>query len=347
MSRKKSVTGNYDRLIEIATGFQASKVLFTAVEFEIFSILGKGGRTTEEIASACKLPTRPLKRLLNSATWLGLICFKNGKYFNSSISMKYLVGGNPEYLGDLMRAYNLMLYEKWGRLEDVIRNDKFQPIFPRKVDATGNILIDPEIVRRAMMAQHNYSVKPAQEVALNFDFSKYKTLLDLGGGSGILSIMAAKKNRRLKAMVFDYPPVCKIADEIVSNYGLSRRVKTSPGDILKDSFPPGADVILISGVLDGYNEKNCRRIIGKAYDYLPAGGAVVLKEAILNDNRIGPLFPVLFSVSLLIETEGGDARSRGEMTQWLKNTGFKRIKYNSLAKISGKFRNFGMLTAIK
>jgi hypothetical protein len=347
MSRKKSVTANSDQLIEIAAGFQASKILFTAVEFEIFSILGKGGRTIEEIAGACKLPTRPLKRLLNSAAWLGLIRLKNAKYFNSPISMKYLVAGNPEYLGDLMIAYNRMLYEKWGKLDDVMRKDKFQPIFPRKVDAKGNISIDPEIVRRAMMAQHNYSVKPAQEVALNFDFSKYKMLLDLGGGSGILSVMAAKKNRRLKAMVFDYPPVCKIADEIISNYRLSRRVKTYPGNILKDSYPPGADVVLISGVLDGYNEKNCRMIIGKAYDYLPTGGAIVLKEAILNDNRIGPLFSVLFSVSLLIETEGGDARSRGEMTQWLKDAGFKRIKYKPLVKISGKFRNLGLLTAIK
>lgn len=347
MSRKKLVSSNPDRIIKIATGFQLSKLLFAAVDFEIFNILGKKGLTAKKVASVCKLPPRSLQRLLNGATSLGLIQFKNGKYFNSPISLNYLVRGKPEYLGDLMRAYNQMLYDKWGRLEEVIQDDKFQPVFGPKGDIIDNISIDPEMARRAMKAQHNYSVKPAEEFALNFDFSKYNLLLDLGGGSGILSIMAAKKNRKLKAMVFDFPPVCKIADEIISKYRLSGRVKTHPGNILKDSFPPGADVILISGVLDGYSEENCRKIIRKAYDYLPAGGAIILKESIINDDRVGPLFPVLFSLALLIETKGGDARSRGEMTQWLKNTGFKRIRYKPLTQISGKFRNLGMLTATK
>jgi len=347
MSIKKIAPSSPDRIIEIATGFQLSMILFTAVEFEVFSILGKRGLAAEKIASVCKLPPRSLQRLLNGATSLGLIQFKNGKYFNSPISIKYLVRGKPEYLGDLMKAYNQMLYNKWGRLEEVIRKDKFQPVFGPTGDTIDNISIDPEIARRAMMAQHNYSVKPAEEFALNFDFSKYNLLLDLGGGSGILSIMAAEKNRKLKAMVFDFPPVCKIAKEIISKHGLSGRVKTHPGNILKDNFPRGADVILISGVLDGYREENCRKIIRKAYDYLPAGGAIILKESIINDNRVDPLFPVLFSLALLIETEGGDARSRGEMTQWLKNTGFKRIKHKPLTRISGKFRNLGMLTAIK
>ena len=136
-------------------------------------------------------------------------------------------------------------------------------------------------------------------------------------------------------------------EEIIEKYGLSGRVKTYPGDILEDSFPSGADVILISGVLDGYSEENCRRIIKKAYDYLPANGAIILKETIIHDSRLGPLFPVLFSLSLLIETQGGDARSRGEMTRWLRDEGFRRIMYKPLTGMSGMFRNLGMLTAIK
>lgn len=347
MPEKSSTSHDSDQLLEIAAGFQAAKILFAAVEFELFSTLGKRGRTAAEIAQACGLPARSLTRLLNGAVWLGLMDFRKGKYYNSPISLKYLIKDKSEYLGDLMRAYNQMLYGKWGKLEDVIRNDRFQPILTRKRDTLGTILVDPDMARRAMSAQHNYSLKPAEEIVLNFDFARYKMLLDLGGGSGILSIMAAKKNRKLKATVFDLPHVCTIADEMIAKYRVSSRVKTHRGDILKDDFPGRADLILISGVLDGHTEENCRKMIKKAYNYLPPGGGIILKEAVLNDNRIGPLFPVLFSVSLLIETKGGDARSRAEMQQWLKDAGFKRIKYIPLTKMSGKFRNLGMLTAVK
>lgn len=347
MSRKSLPPRTPDRILEIAAGFQLSKILFAAVELDIFSILGTRGLTVGEIASTCKLPVRPLQRLLNGAAFLNLIQFRNGKYYNSPLSTKYLIRGKPEYLGDLVRAYNLMLYGRWEKIEEIIRKDTFDPIMRPKKDTRVNVPIDPEIARQAMMAQHNYSVKPAEEFARNFDFSKYRMLLDLGGGSGILSIMAAKRNRKLRAIVFDIPPVCRIAEEIIAKYGLSGRVKTCPGNILEDSFPSGADVIVISGVLDGHSEENCRKIIRKGYAYLPPGGAIILKEAIIHDDRMGPMFPVVFSLSLLIETEWGDARSRGEMTQWLREAGFRKITYKPLTALSGTFRNMGMLTAVK
>ena len=159
--------------------------------------------------------------------------------------------------------------------------------------------------------------------------------------------MAAKKYKKLKAIVFDFPPTCKIAQEFITAYEVGDRVTTHAGNILKDPFPAGADTILISGVLDGYNEKKCKKIIGKVYDYLPQGGRVVIKEAILKDDRTGPLFPALFSLALMIETEGVDARTRGEMTKWLKDAGFKKIKYISMIEKSGSFRNLGILTAVK
>lgn len=347
MKPQKSLRLNTDQIIEYATAFQVSKILFSAVEFDIFNIIGRKRLSAEEISSVCNLPLRSLKRLLNGATCLNLIHFKDGKFFNSLQAMKYLIKGKLEYIGDLITVYNRLLYDKWGELEEAIKTDKFHSVLGSKGDTLANIAIDPKMTWRVMMAQHNYSIKAAEELVHNFDFSKHNMLLDLGGGTGIFSIMAAKKFKKMKAVIFDFPQTCKIADEIISMYKLRRRIKTHPGNILRDSFPPGADVILISGVLDGYNEENCRKIIAKAYEYLLTGGVIIIKESIIHDNRSGPLFPVLFSLALLIETEGGDTRSRGEMTQWLKDIGFKRIKYKTLTGISGKFRNMGMLTAVK
>lgn len=336
-----------DSLIEIATGFHLSKILFAAVEFDIFTKLGKKKLSAKEIAGKCRLPLRSTTRLLNGAVAIKLLKFEKGKYLNNPVAEKFLVLGKPEYLGDLMKAYNYMLYDKWGNLEEVIKSDKFQPVFGLGKDTIGNISVNSKIAQAAMMAQHSYSVKPAEELAAKFDFSKHNMLLDLGGGSGILSVMAVKKYPHLKAMVFDFPPVCKVTRKAVSKYGAGKKVKIHEGNVMTDAFPEGADIILISGVLDGYNESNCRKLIKKAYDYLPKGGGIILKESIVKDDRTGPLFPVLFSIALMIETEGGDSRSRGEMSQWLGKAGFKKIKYKSLTGISGSFRNLGFVTAVK
>lgn len=345
MSSDKSI--HSDEIIKIATGFHLSKILFAAVEFDIFSKIGRKKLQAKEIAKMCRLPVRSTTRLLNGNVAVGLLNYEKGKYSNSKVSEKYLIRGKKEYLGDLMKAYNNMLYDKWGNLEEVIKSNKFQPVFGPQKDTIGNISKNIKIAEKAIMAQHNYSIKPAEELASKFDFSKYNTLLDLGGGSGILSITAVKKYPNLKAIVFDFPPVCKITRKVISKYKAGTKVKVIEGNILIDDFPKGADIILISGVLDGYDSKICRKIIKKSYDYLPSGGAIILKESIINDDRTSPLFPVLFSIALMIETEGGDARSRGEMTQWLKEAGFKKIRYKPLTGISGKFRNLGFLYAEK
>jgi len=347
MSPGKIAKLNSDRIIEIATAFHLSKILFVGVEFDVFSIIGNAKLTPAEVAGKCYLPLRSATRLLNGLTAINLLKYKNGKYFNTPVSLAYLVKGKPDYLGGLMVAYDKMLYGRWGELAEATKNDSYGRVFGPKGDTIGNISVNPEIAKAAIAAQHAYSVKPAEELAGSFNFSKYKHLLDLGGGSGIISVMAAKKHPKLKATIFDFPPVCKVAEGTIANYKMNGRVKTHPGNILKDPFPQGADLILISGILDGYNEENCRKMINKAYDYLPKGGAIILKESIVSDDRTGPLFPVLFSIALMIETEGGDSRSRGEMTGWLKDAGFKNISFKTMTKLSGKFRNLGYVTGVK
>ena len=338
---------NLDDILKIVAGYQVSKVLFAAVEFGIFTTLSGKGKAIEELSAELKLPERSLFRLLGVCTACGLIEKKGGKYYNSEGAEKYLVHGKEEYIGDFCKANNKFLYNSWGKLEDIIKSDTFHPVFGAKGDTIETVSMNPEIVKVSHRAQHNYSLMPAKEFAEKFDFLPYKHLLDLGGGSGILSIMAAKRFPHLSATVFDFKPVCEIAKEIIAEHGVSNSVKTHPGNIMKDEFPRGADVIIISGVLDGYGEKDCCFLIKKAYDYLPKGGAILIKEAIIDDNRTGPLFPAIFSLALMIETKQGNARAREEMSEWLKKAGFSDLDFIPLHDLSGSFRALGILSAKK
>ncbi|OGL42875.1 MAG: hypothetical protein A2042_05205 [Candidatus Schekmanbacteria bacterium GWA2_38_11] len=336
-----------DDILEIAAGYQVSKSLFAAVEFNVFNSLSGKGKTIKQLSSELKLPKRSLFRLLGVCTACGLLKKKDGKYYNSKAAERFLVENKPGYIGDFCKANNNFLYNSWGKIEEIIKSDKFHSVFGGKGDTIDRVAIDPKIVRVSHKAQHNYSINPAKELAEKFDFSKYKDLLDLGGGSGILSIMAVKKYPHLTATVFDFTPVCEIAKEIIAEHGVEDRVRTCPGNIIKDEFPKGADLILISGILDGYDEEGCYAMIKKAYDYLPKGGGIILKESIIDDGRTGPLFPAIFSLALLIETRGGDSRSRGEMSGWLKKAGFTGIKFTPLHEISGSYRALGIVTAKK
>jgi hypothetical protein len=338
---------NLDDILKIVAGYQVSKVLFAAVEFEIFTSLSGTGKSIEELSAELKLPIRSLFRLLGVCTACGLIEKKGVAYYNSEAAEKYLVKGKQAYVGDFCKANNKFLYNSWGKLEEIIKADTFHSVFGGKGDTIETISLNPEIVKVSHRAQHNYSLIPAKELAKKFDFSPYRHLLDLGGGSGILSIMAVKKFTNLRAIVFDFEPVCEIAKEIIAEHNIADRVTTYPGNIMKDDFPKGADAVMLSGVLDGYGEKDCCFLIKKVYDYLPQGGVILIKEAIIDDDRTGPLFPALFSLALMIETRNGDARAKGEMSEWLMNAGFSDINFIPLHASSGAFRALGILSAKK
>ncbi len=338
----------FDDLIKMAYGFAVSKIVFTAVSFDIFTKISGSEKTAPNLASELSLPERSLSRLLNSCTALGLLEKEGGKYSNSALSEEYLVAGKPFYFGYHINALNSRLYGPWGTLEEIIKKDKFHPSVDGKSDdiikAVSN---SKEFARKAMMSQHNYSQLLAIDFAETIDLSGRKKLLDIGGGTGILTAETAKKFPDIEYNIFDRGFVLEVAKDIFEEHGVSDKVSIHSGDILNDPFPGDADTAILSGVLDGYDEETCRKMVKKIYDYLPQGGLFLVTESVINDDRSGPVFPSIFSLILLLQTQTGDARSRGEMEEWIKDAGFTVVKYEIMSKRSGPYRNSGLITAVK
>lgn len=337
-----------DGLIKLAYGFTVSKIIFTSFKFGVYNKLSEREKTASELASELSLPERSFARLLNACTAFGLLKKENGKYKNSPLAEEYLVEGKPGYFGYHINALNERLYGPWGNLEEIIQKDEYHPSVQGKPDdIIKAVSSTKEFARRAMMSMHNYSQLIAKDFVAEIDLSKYKRLLDVGGGTGIFSAEAVKKFPNLEAIVFDRPFVLEVTKDIVAEHGVGERVKLQPGDMLNDPFPEGADAALLSGVLDGYDEKNCRVMIKKIYDYLPREGLFIISESVIDDDRSGSAFPSIFSLILLLQTKGGDARSRGEMTEWITDAGFKDVQYKVLHNLSGPYRNSGFLWAVK
>lgn len=340
--------GKIDDLLKMAYGFTISKILFTAVSFDVFTKLSGKEKYAPEFASELSLPERSFSRLLNSCAALGLLEKKKGRYSNSKLSEEYLVEGKPLYFGYHINALNSRLYGPWEALENIIRRDAFHPSVEGKSDdIIKAVSSSKEFARKAMMSQHNYSQLLALDFADAVDLPRHKKFLDIGGGTGILTAETAKKFPEVEYTIFDRSFVLEVAKDIIAEHKVGDRVKIHTGDILNDPFPKGADVALLSGVLDGYDEQTCRQMIKKIYDYLPKGGLFLVTESVINDERSGPVFPSIFSLILLLQTKTGDARSQGEMEEWIKDAGFKDVKYELLSKKSGAYRNSGLITAVK
>lgn len=342
---------NKDTLFKMAMAFQVSKALFVASELDVFTLLSKNPLSAEDIARKLKLPPRPIGRLLNAMVTFGLLRKRKGTFSNTEIASTFLVKGRPEYFGDYLSIANDVYYA-WTHYEKVIRENHFLPLFQKyhtQRSDTARVLDGSPayLARRVMRAQEAFSYRQAVRLPKVYNFSKHNLLLDVGGGTGIFSIMAVRANPHLKSIVFDVPEVCTTTRERIKFCKVAGKIKVVEGNFLTDELPSGADCAIISTVLDGFDEPECRRLLKKVFTMLEPQGVVIVNEMMLNEERTGPLFPAMFSLELMIERNTGDSRTVGEIRQWMKDAGFVNIKSTPLKERGETYLNCRIVTGKK
>jgi predicted O-methyltransferase YrrM len=169
-----------------------------------------------------------------------------------------------------------------------------------------------------MLAGRAKNIAPL--LAQKVDLSQAKCLLDIGGGTGLYSIAFLQHYPKLRAIVFDRPAVLKVAAEFAREYGVANRLECVAGDMFADPFPANCDVMLLSNVLHDWDIPQCRQLVQKSAAALPRGGRLLIHDAFLHDDHSGPLYPALFSVALMIMTEGRNY-SGAEYKAWMKESG--------------------------
>jgi 2-polyprenyl-3-methyl-5-hydroxy-6-metoxy-1,4-benzoquinol methylase len=312
--------------MELSTGFWASKTLAAASELDLFTRLsGTAGMKVEELAAALQLHPRPAEMLLTGCAALGLLRKKNGRYRNSPLSEEFLVEGKPYCFRGWVQMLDRRLYAGWGELGRALRTNRPTTWDPDKQKSLFDG-IDPGLLSVFYEAMHSLSSFTARALGRAVDFRRFRRLLDVGGGSGAYDIEICRLYPRLRATVYDLPPVCEVAAAKAAAAGLSDRVATAPGDFFADPvFPAGHDVILLSMILHDWDEPKNRRILGKCFAALPRGGAVVVSELLVNNEKTGPVPAALMSLNMLIETEGRNY-TPAEYGAWLEDAGFRKIK---------------------
>lgn len=310
-------------LMQLVTGFWASKTLAAAVDLDLFTRLSGQGTTAQEL-SMLSLHSRPAEMLLSACAALGLLEKHEGRYCNSPLSEEFLVRGKPQYFGGYVTMQDKRLYLVANRLTEALKTNRAQTWgdHPGLFEA---ISANPEEQCIFTEAMHSISTQSGRAVAEAFDFAPYRELLDVGGGSGAYCIEAVRHFPHLRAVVFDIPPALEVAQEKITQAGLSDRITTRVGDFFSEALPRGSDVLLLSMILHDWTPEKNAMILRKCFDALPSRGALIVSELMMDDDKTGPIPAAMMSMIMLIETEGRNY-TWAEYTEWLEETGFQEIQ---------------------
>jgi hypothetical protein len=325
-------------ILQTAFGFWSSKVLLTAVEFDVFTKLGKRRLTGPQLGAEVGLHPRGISDFFDSLVAMKFLDREGdgseAKYFNTPAGSMYLDSGNPRYIGGILVMLNDRLFKFWHDLPTALRTGR-----PQNETKHGQKAIFEELyeelpkLEQFLGAMTGLSRINFEAFAAKFDFSKCKTLCDVGGATGLLSIECAKRHPHLRCISFDLPPVEPIASKHIEAAGLSNRISTASGDFFKDPLPK-ADLITMGMILHDWNLEKKMHLIRLAYDALPAGGALVTIEALIDDARRENVFGLLMSLNMLIEFGDAFDYSGADFRKWCGEVGFKRFDVIHLAGAS-------------
>jgi hypothetical protein len=324
-----------DHIMQIGMGFFASKTLLSAVELGLFSELSRGPMTGAEVEKTLKLHPRGTADFLDTLVSLGFLqrdgASMTGRYANTPATAAFLDKKAPAYVGGILEMANARLYPFWGDLTTALKTGK--PQNESKNASTSlfdELYRDPARLEQFMEAMAGVQIGGFMALASKFDFSRFKTLADVGGANGMLASLVAKQHPNLRCASYDLPVVVPIAKRKIAERGLSDRVAAEPLDFLKQDFPQ-ADVITMGNILHDWNLEHKKMLIGKAFRALPAGGALIAVENVIDDDRRANAFGLMMSLNMLIETGDGFDYTGAQFNEWCGEAGFSRCELLHLA----------------
>lgn len=309
-------------LWDIIMGIYGYQAVLLAHNLKLFNLLSKKSLSIAEICDALHIAARPAEALIAVCVSLGLIAVKDGRYALTPVSEDYLVEGGPAYFGnffDVSLAYGVLAFD---RLKKTVLTNIPQVYEGADIYAVHEGQADRARTFARMM--HSHSMASALAWPGKIDLSAHRLMLDVGGGSGAHSIGAALRWPALQTVIVDLAPVCEVAEEYISSYGLRGRIKTKALDMWNDRFPE-ADLHFYSDIFHDFTPDKCRFLTEKSFAELKPKGRIIIHEMLFDREKSGPFTVAGYNVSMLMWTEGQQF-SGGELSLMLEQAGFTGVE---------------------
>jgi hypothetical protein len=312
-----------ERIMQLGLGFWGSKTLLSAIEIGLFTELAKGSLDAETLAGRLMLHPRSATDFLDALVALGMLERDHDRYANTPETDLFLDRAKPSYVGGILEMANARLYPFWGSLTEALRTGQPQN------EAKGGgenpftaVYADPGRLKGFLEAMTGISLGAAMAIANKFPWDRYETFVDVGTAQGGLPVQVALAHEHLSGGGFDLPPVGPIFEEYVDSHDLGEQLSFYPGDFFEDPLP-AADVLVMGHILHDWNLEEKKMLLGKAYEALPEGGALIVYEALIDDERRENAFGLLMSLNMLIETPAGFDYTGADCRSWMRDAGFR------------------------
>ena len=319
-----------DHILQVGMGFWASKTLLSAIEMEVFTELADGPEPLEVLQGRLGLHRRGARDFLDALVALNFLERHDGKYGNTPSTAFFLDKRKPSYIGGILEMANHRLYPFWGHLTTALRTGAPQnETKDGGPDPFAVLYADPARLKQFLGAMTGISHGGNMNIARQFPWKQYRTAVDVGTAQGDLITQVALANPQIEGTGFDLPAVGPIFEEYVQANGLSNRVKFAPGSFFEQPLPK-ADVVMMGHILHDWDLDTKRMLIRKAWEALPPGGAYIVYESIIDDDRSSNVFGLLMSLNMLIETPGGFDYTGADCAGWMKEAGFRETQVEHL-----------------
>jgi SAM-dependent methyltransferase len=304
--------GNFQSIRELIYGFQKSRIVLTAFELEIFSVLESGEMSSIEVAAKCCTESRATERLLNALVALELLIKENDKFRNSKVALQYLVKGMPGYMGGIMHSVNL--WNTWSNLTLSVKTGK--PSARQAINDHGGNWLEAFIA-----AMHDRARQQAAPSVALLNLDNVKRVLDLGGGSAAFAMAFVDASEEITATVFDLPNVVPLTEKYILDNGYLKRINTVSGDYTVDPIGSGYDLIFLSAIIHSNSYEVNKQLIAKCAVALNPGGQLVIQDHIMSEDRTKPLQGAIFAINMLVGTMEGDCFTSAEIKYWMSQAG--------------------------
>ncbi|UPJ47536.1 methyltransferase [Bradyrhizobium sp. 200] len=323
-------TATPEHIMQVGMGFWASKTLLSAVELGVFSTLADAPADLPTLQKKLALHRRSARDFLDALVALKLLERKNGIYSNTADTDLFLDRAKPSYIGGILEMANARLYRFWGSLTEALRTGELQNESKGGgEDMFAALYADPDQLRGFLSAMSGISAAAAHAIAGNFPWRDYKTFMDLGSAQGMVPATLARAHPHLTGIGFDLPPVKPVFEDFIAHHGLEDRVRFRAGNFFEDPLPK-VDVVVMGHILHDWDLAQKKVLLGKAFDAVPKGGAVVVYDAIIDDDRRENAFGLLMSLNMLIETAGGFDYTGKDCQAWMREAGFSKTRVEPL-----------------
>ncbi len=306
-----------EALLTLARGFWEPRVLLTAAELDLFTLLSDEALTVEKIANRIGAEVRPLTILLDALSAMALLVKQDGKY-RAEPAVASLLDSRQEgsLLPMVLHANNL--WNRWGPLSNIVCTKRQESADQDKW------------LTSFIGAMHVVGAPQADRIVTLVQPGQAQRLLDIGGASGTYTLAFLKHSPGLRATLFDRPPVVELARKRISQAGFQERVTLAGGDFYQDPLPSGHDLAFLSAIIHQNSQEENLALYRKVAEALLPGGRLVIRDHILSEDRTSTRAGAMFAINMLVGTAGGNSYTFEEIKGGLLAAGFERVNLMQL-----------------